>query len=171
MKIAVNDIRNGMFIYKDEQVMQVIEYEEINKSYRLKVMNYETHKNQELNILTTDLIETIVPEITKADLDSTEGDTYLFFDTEIFDFIKAHKNAITNPKWMIDSATCILHSYKGKVYRVDPDRYINVKVTKIEAGSKPIAVFENGTKIAVDSYVRVGEYIKIDTILEKYIDF
>ena len=63
MKITIKELRNGMTIYKDQQVMQVIEYRNMTDFYRLKVMNFTTHNRQELDIPVTETIETITPKI------------------------------------------------------------------------------------------------------------
>ena len=171
MKITIKELRNGMTIYKDQQVMQVIEYRNMTDFYRLKVMNFTTYNRQELDIPVTETIETITPKIINAELNDIDGDTYLFFDTDTYDFLEVHKNAINNPKWIFETVACTLYSYNGIVYRVDPVRFIKAKVKKIEPGFRPIAVLENGTKIEVNSSVFAGDIITIDTATDQYLPY
>ena len=171
MKITIKELRNGMTIYRNQQVMQVIEFRNMNEYYHLKVMNFTTHQREEIDIPTAETIETITPDFTNAELNDITGDTYLFFDTDNYDFIEVHKSAISKPKWMIETVSCVLYSYNRIVYRVEPSRFIKVKVNKIEPGFKPIAVLGNGTKIEVDSSVFVGDFITIDTATEQYLPY
>jgi hypothetical protein len=55
------------------------------------------------------------------------------------------------------------------VFFVEPARYVDIKVVKIEPGFNPIAVLENGVKIAVNSRVGVGDIVRVDTISKQMI--
>ena len=170
MKITANELRNGTLIYRNQQVMQILEFQQLNETVHLKVMNFTTHKKQEFDVEKKETFEKIVPQLSKAELTSIESNTYQFFDLDTYDMFEVDKNAASNPKWMIESSTCTLYSYNGEVYLVEPERYVQIKVVKIESGLMPTAVLENGVKVDVNFKVRAGDTIQVDTILERQAD-
>ena len=170
MKISINELRNGTLIYRNHQIMQVLEFKCMNETYHLKVMNFSTHQKQELDINAKETIEKITPDISKAELTSIEENTYQFFDLDTYNMFEVDKSVAGDSKWMIGSPTCTLYSYNGEVYHVETERYVKAEVIKIEAGLRPIATLENGVKVDVGRNVRAGDTILVDTITEKQFD-
>ena len=170
MKIGVKELRNGTMIYLNQQVMQVLEFQCMNEIYHLKVMNFSTHKKEEFDIQSKEMVEKIVPNVFKAELNCIEGNAYHFFDLDTYDLIEVDKSVISDTKWMIGSPTCTLYSYNGNIYNVETDRYIEAKVIKIESGFPKYAVLENGVKVQLTFGVCVGDIIKIDTFAEMQVD-
>ena len=164
MKITTDELRNGTLIYRNQQIMQILEFQALNETVHLKVMNFSTHKKQELDINAKETIEKITPDISKAELTSIEEDTYQFFDLDTYDMFEVDKSVAGDSMWMIEAQTCTLYSYHGEIYHVEAERYVRAKVVNIESGLMPIATLENGAKVNVDRYTRAGDTILVDTI-------
>ena len=169
MKITVKDLRNGTMIIRNQQVLQIIEFQNMNDVYRLHVMNYNKHEKQMVDIPVNEELETVVPEVFKAEFSYSEGDTYYFFNLDTYEQIAVEKDAVHKAEWMVETQSCTLRSYNGKVFFVEPARYVDIKVVKIEPGFNPIATLENGVKIEVNSRVSVGDIIRVDIISEQMI--
>ena len=170
MKITTNELRNGTLIYRNQQIMQILEFQTLNEIIHLKVLNFSTHKKQELDINAKETIEKITPDISKAELTSIEENTYQFFDLDTYNMFEVDKSVAGDSKWMMESQTCTLYSYHGEVYHVEAERYVRAKVVKIESGIMPSATLENGVKVTVRRDVRAGDTILIDTITERQCD-
>lgn len=170
MKITAKQLRNGMMIYRNQQIIQVIAFQSMNDMYHLNVMNHSIHEKQTVDISATEELEMIVADVFKAEFNFNEGDLYYFFNTDTYEEVAVDKKAIKDPKWMMGSQLCVLYTYNGKVFLVENARFVDMKVVKIEAGFNPIATLENGVKVDVNARVRVGDVIRVDTITERYVD-
>ena len=169
MKITTKELRNGTIIVRNAQVLQVISFQNMNDIYRLQVMNYSYHEKQIVDIPVNEELETVVPEVFKAEFSYSEGDTYYFFNLDTDEEIAVEKGAVYKSEWMVESQSCTLRAYNGNVFFVEPARYVDIKVVKIEPSFSPVAVLENGVKIAVNSRVGVGDIVRVDTISEQMI--
>ena len=169
MKITVKELRNGHIIVRNQQVLQVVEFQNLNDIYRLQVINYSLHEKQVLDIGANEELEMISLTACKAQFNYSEGDIYYFFNLDTYEEIEIEKGTIYNEKWLKEGHTCTLHSYNGKVIKVDLARFIDIRVIKIESGVPPIAILENGVKVKVGSQVGIGDIIRVDTITETYI--
>ena len=169
MRITTKELRNGTIIVRNGQVLQVISFQNMNDIYRLQVMNYSYHEKQIVDIPAMEELETVVPEVFKAEFSYSEGDINYFFNLDTYEELAVEKSAVHKAEWMVESQSCTLHAYNGNVFFVEPARYVDIKVVKIEPGFNPIAVLENGVKIAVNSHVGVGDIVRVDTISEQMI--
>jgi len=73
---------------------------------------------------------------------------------------------------------CKIHSYKGKVFAVEPPNFVDLKITFCEPGikgdtatnvTKP-ATLETGAEIKVPLFINEGETIRIDTRTGEYME-
>jgi elongation factor P len=73
---------------------------------------------------------------------------------------------------------CLIHSYKGKVFQVDPPTFVVLEVTDTDPGfagntatnaTKP-ATLETGAEVKVPLFIEIGEMIRIDTRDGSYLE-
>ena len=73
--------------------------------------------------------------------------------------------------------SCIVSSYKGSVFNVEPPMFVELEVTATDPGfagntatnaTKP-ATLETGAEIKVPLFIEQGETIKIDTRTGEYL--
>ena len=74
--------------------------------------------------------------------------------------------------------TCVVMSYKGKVFAVEPPNFVELTVTQTDPGfagntatnaTKPATV-ETGATVKVPLFINEGDKIKIDTRSGEYLE-
>ena len=76
-----------------------------------------------------------------------------------------------------ENMECVISSYKGKVFNVEPPFFVDLEVTQTDPGfagntatnaTKP-AVLETGAEIKVPLFIDEGEMIVVDTRTGEYL--
>ena len=73
---------------------------------------------------------------------------------------------------------CVISSYKGKVFQVEPPTFVELEVTDADPGfagntatnaTKP-ATLETGAEIKVPLFINPGDRIRVDTRVGEYLE-
>ena len=73
---------------------------------------------------------------------------------------------------------CVISSYKGKVFLVEPPTFVELEVTDTDPGfagntatnaTKP-ATLETGAEIKVPLFINPGDRIRVDTRVGEYLE-
>ena len=182
--ILAGDIRKGStFEYNGKGVYTVTEFQHVKPGkgaafVRATLKNVVT--GQVLSDITfnpTTKLETAQVETKKMTYSYTDGEFYYFMDPESFDMITLNLDQVEDAlKYIKENDTVTIKFLKGTAFSVEPENFVELKITECEPGVKgntatnamKNAVVETGATIQVPMFVEEGEIIRIDTRTGEY---
>ena len=181
--LSAGDFRNGKTFEMDGQVFQVVEFQHVKPGkgaafVRTKYRNVITGAVVERSFNPTDKFEEAVIERRNMQYLYADGDLYYFMDTETYEQEPINGSKLGDAlKFVKENDTCVIMSYKGKVFGVEAPNFADLVVTKTEPGfagntatnvTKPATV-ETGAVVRVPLFINEGEKIQIDTRTGEYL--
>ncbi|HIS66422.1 MAG TPA: elongation factor P, partial [Candidatus Scatomorpha merdipullorum] len=104
---------------------------------------------------------------------------YYFMDPESYELIPIDESLLGDSfKFVTENMPCVVMSYKGKVFAVEPPNFVELTVTQTDPGfagntatnaTKPATV-ETGATVKVPLFINEGDRIKIDTRSGEYLE-
>ena len=108
-----------------------------------------------------------------------DGTLYYFMDMETFDMLPINADLIEDKmKFVKENDECMILSFKGSVFDIEPPTFVELTVTETEPGfkgdtstgaTKPCTV-ETGAQIMVPLFIDNGDVIRIDTRTGEYME-
>ena len=181
--ITAGDFRNGVTFEMDGQVMQVVEFQHVKPGkgaafVRTKYKNVMTGAIREESFNPTAKFEQATVERKDAEYSYNDGDLYYFMDPETYDMVPLNRDVLGDAfRFVKENMECVISSYKGKVFLVEPPTFVELEVTDTDPGfagntatnaTKP-ATLETGAEIKVPLFINIGDKIQIDTRTGEYI--
>ena len=181
--VAAGDFRNGVTFEMDGQVWQIVEFQHVKPGkgaafVRTKIRNVIAGSVVEKTFSPTDKFPTAFIERKEMTYSYNDGDLYYFMDPESYELIPINASDLSdNFRFVKESMTCKILSYKGKVFGVEPPTFVELQVTQTDPGfkgdtatnaTKPATV-ETGAEIKVPLFIDEGEMIQIDTRTGEYL--
>ena len=180
--INVNDIKNGMTIYYEGNIYQVVEFQHVKPGkgsafVRTKLKNLRTNSTQEITFNAGIKIEKA--NITKKNLTYlyNTGDTYVFMDTTNYEQLEINKSMLEDYiKFLKEDLVVEVMSYEGEVIGISLPEKISYKVIETEqavkgnttSGAQKDAKLETGLTIKVPLFIEEGEEVIVTTSDGKY---
>ena len=182
--ITAGDFRNGRTFEFEGNVYQVVEFQHVKPGkgaafVRTKLKNVITGAVVEKTFRPTEKVEEAHIERKNMEYSYNDGDLYYFMDQETFDMLPIGKDQIGDAlKFVKENMICMILSYKGSVFGIEPPTFVELTVTETEPGfagntatgaTKP-ATLETGASIQVPLFVNEGDTIRIDTRTGEYME-
>ena len=182
--ITAGDFRNGRTFEFEGNVYQVVEFQHVKPGkgaafVRTKLKNVITGGVVEKTFRPTEKVEEAHIERKNMEYSYNDGDLYYFMDQETFDMLPIGKDQIGDSlKFVKENMVCMILSYKGNVFGIEPPTFVELVVAETEPGfagntatgaTKP-ATMETGAVIQVPLFVNEGETIRIDTRTGEYME-
>ena len=182
--ISASEFRNGVTFDMDGKVMQVIEFQHVKPGkgaafVRVKMKNVISGAVTETSFNPTAKFPTAYVERKKMEYSYNDGELYYFMDPETYELEPIDKNSLGDAfRFVKENDVCVVMSYKGNVFGVEPPRFVDLVVTHTEPGfagntatnvTKPATV-ETGAEIKVPLFINPGDKIKIDTRTGEYLE-
>jgi elongation factor P len=182
--ITAGDFRNGSLFEMDGQVMQVVEFQHVKPGkgaafVRTKMKNVKTGSVTETSFNPTAKFEEAVIERKTMEYSYNDGNLYYFMDPETYELIPIDESMLPeNFKFVKENMECVIMSYKGQVFNVEPPFFVVLEVTQTDPGfagntatnaTKP-ATLETGAEIKVPLFISEGERIRVDTRTGEYLE-
>ena len=181
--ITAGDFRNGVTYEEDGQVKQDVEFQHVKPGkgaafVRTKSKNVITGAVTETSYNPTAKFETATIDRMTAEYSYSDGDLYYFMNPETYELEPVDASVLSdNFKFVKENMECVISSYKGKVFSVEPPFFVDLEVTQTDPGfagntatnaTKP-AVLETGAEIKVPLFIETGEVIRVDTRTGEYL--
>ena len=181
--ISAGDIRNGITFEMDGKVMQVIEFQHVKPGkgaafVRVKMRNVITGGVTETSLNPSAKFPTAFIERKKMEYSYNDGSLYYFMDPETYELEPIDEKSLGDAfRFVKENDVCVVMSYKGNVFGVEPPRFVDLVVTATEPGFagntatnvlKPATV-ETGAEVKVPLFINEGEKIQIDTRTGEYL--
>ena len=182
--ITAGDFRNGVTFEMDGKVMQVVEFQHVKPGkgaafVRTKMKNVITGAVTETSFNPTDKFENATVERRTMEYSYADGNLYYFMDMETYELEPIDQSVLgDNFKFVKENMECTIHSYKGKVFNVEPPTFVDLQVTQTDPGvkgdtatnvTKP-ATLETGAEVKVPLFINEGDYVRIDTRVGEYLE-
>ena len=182
--ITAGDFRNGRTFEFEGNVYQVVEFQHVKPGkgaafVRTKLKNVITGAVVERTFRPTEKVEEAHIERKNMEYSYNDGDLYYFMDQETYDMLPIGKDQIGDAlKFVKENMMCMILSYKGNVFGIEPPTFVELQVTETEPGfagntatgaTKP-ATLETGASIQVPLFVNEGDTIRIDTRTGEYME-
>ncbi len=178
----INDIKNGMTIILDGNLCQIVEFQHVKPGkgsafVRMKTRNLRTGAIVENSYNTNIKIERARIDRMPMQFLYTNGDNYVFMNTETYDKIEVPESKLENEKKFLKEGLEIqLEYYEGELLGVNLPEKIEFEVTATEPAVKgnttnnamKDATIETGYTIKVPLFINQGEHIIISTSDGKY---
>ena len=182
--ISASDFRNGVTFEMDGKVMQIVEFQHVKPGkgaafVRTKIKNVITGAVVETSFNPTDKFENAVVERKEMEYSYNDGNLYYFMDMETFELEPIDGSLLGDSfKFVKENMHCMIYSYKGKVFNVEPPNFVELAITQTDPGfkgdtatnvTKPATV-ETGAEVKVPLFISEGEKIRIDTRTGEYLE-
>ncbi len=182
--ITAGDFRNGVTFEYEGKVMQVVEFQHVKPGkgaafVRTKMKNVMTGAVTETSFNPTDKFENATVERKEMEYSYNDGELYYFMDMETYELEPLDASLLgENFKFVKENMPCMVYSYKGKVFNVEPPTLVDLVVTDTDPGfagntatnvTKP-ATLETGAEVKVPLFINPGDKIRIDTRVGEYLE-
>ena len=182
--ITAGDFRNGKTFEMDGKIMQVVEFQHVKPGkgaafVRTKMKNVMTGAVTETSFNPTAKFEEATVERKSMEYSYADGNLYYFMDPESYELIPIDGSLLgDNFKFVKEYMVCVVMSYKGNVFAVEPPNFVELEVTQTDPGfagntatnaTKP-ATLETGAEVRVPLFIDEGEMIRVDTRTGEYME-
>jgi elongation factor P len=182
--ISASDFRNGVTFEMDGKVMQIVEFQHVKPGkgaafVRTKIRNVMNGAVVETSFNPTDKFENAVVERKEMEYSYNDGNLYYFMDLETFELEPIDGSLLGDSfKFVKENMHCVIYSYKGKVFNIEPPTFVELTITQTDPGfrgdtatnvTKPATV-ETGAEVRVPLFISEGEKIRIDTRTGEYLE-
>ena len=182
--VSAGDFRNGVTFEMDGQVYQIVEFQHVKPGkgaafVRAKIKNVIQGSVVERTFNPTEKFPTAFIERKDMVYSYNDSGLYYFMDQETFDMIPvAEADLSDNFKFVKENDICLILSYKGNVFGVEPPTFVTLEVTKTDPGFKgntatntlKPATLETGAEIRVPLFINEGDKIRVDTRTCEYME-
>ena len=144
--ITAGDFRNGVTFEMDGQVMQVVEFQHVKPGkgaafVRTKMKNVITGAVTETSFNPTAKFEEATIERMTMEYSYQDGNLYYFMNPETYELEPIDESILgDNFKFVMENMPCIISSYKGKPFNVEPPTFVVLTVTQTDPNSVTVFV-------------------------------
>ncbi len=182
--INVGELRKGVNIELDGQLLGVIDFEHIKMGRggavaRLKLRNLRTGAIFERTFPASEKFRRAYLERRKVQFSYNEDELYHFMDTETFeDFTLNRAQLGDGVNYLLENTVADVLTYEGEPISVELPTTMEMRVVQTDpgfkgdtatGGTKP-AIVETGLRVNVPLFVNEGELIRVDTRDGSYIE-
>jgi len=181
--VYASDFRPGITFEYEGKVMQVVEFQHVKPGkgaafVRTKMKNVITGAVTETSFSPDDKFEDAFVERREMEYSYEDSGLYYFMNMETYELEPIDSETLgDNFKFVKENMACMVYSYKGKVFNVEPPTMVDLVVTDTDPGfagntatnaTKP-ATLETGAVVKVPLFIEPGEKITIDTRKGEYV--
>jgi elongation factor P len=181
--ISVNDLRTGLTIEIDGEVLSVVEFLHVKPGkgaafVRTKLKNVKTGAVREVTFRAGEKVNRAHIETKQMQYLYTSGDEFTFMDTESYEQLVLTRDQLDEaPKWLMDNMVIGIQFFQGQPIGVDLPTFVEMEIVHTEpgfkgdtatGGTKP-ATLATGVIVQVPLFVDQGDKIRVDTRTGEYL--
>jgi elongation factor P len=175
--IGVQDLRAGTIFEEDGNLLQVLTYEHIkmgrgSANIKVKVKNLRTGSTTDKSFINTAKVSDV--QVFKKDLQYLykDSDSAFFMNPQTYDQISVPLNIVGSDAYYLKDGESYNLSFLGEeALSINLPPKMVFKVIETADGAKgnsvsnvfKEALLENGIRVKVPQFIKVGEKVKIDT--------
>ena len=180
----MSELRTGMAIRYQGEIYIVLSFQHIHMgrggaSTRTKLRNARTGQVKETSIRDSDGVEEVRLERRAAHYSYNTGDHYHFLDSETYEETVFDRDHIADQlDYLKEGMEVVLLDAEGEVIAMELPKFVELEIVETDpglkgdtasGGTKP-AKLETGKVIQVPLFLQIGEVIRVDTRVDKYIE-
>ncbi len=179
------DFRKGLKIEYENNAYTIVEFQHVNPGkgsafVRTKLKNLETGKVLDVTFK-AGVDKVGIPDLKFVEMQYlyNDGENYNFMDNGSFDQVTLTADEVGDAKfYIIENSVVRVTYYKGKPVALELENFVLLKVIETQpnikgdtsgGGGKP-ATMETGLTVTVPFHINVGDVLKIDTRVDKYVE-
>jgi elongation factor P len=181
--ISTGDVRKGVIIELDGQLMKVLDWSHIKMArgsaqVRMKLQNMRRGDIIERTFQAGTRWPRARVEQRKAQYLYTDGDAYHFMDSETYDQFTIRGASLgDDARYLKENSEVFVSMYDGEVLGVDLPVTVDLTVTRTEpgfagdtaTGARKPATLETGLVVQVPLFVNEGDMLRVDTRTGEYV--
>ena len=181
--ISTGDVKKGVIIELDGQLMKVLDWSHIKMArgsaqVRMKLQNVRRGDIVERTFQAGTRWPRARVEQRRAQYLYSDGGTYHFMDTETYEQSAVGTALIgDDAKFLLENTEVMLSTHEGEVLGIELPVTVDLRVTQTEpgfagdtaTGAKKAATLETGHVVQVPLFVTEGDVLRIDTRNGEYV--
>jgi elongation factor P len=183
MALSTNDLKNGMVLNLEGDLMQVVEFQHVKPGkgpafVRTTMRNLRTGANVAKTFSAGLKVEQAIVDRRNYQFLYREGSDYIFMDLDTYDQINLTQIQVGDAsKYLKESDSATIHMYGLEPLLVELPASVELEITETEpglqgdrvSGARKPATLETGLVVQVPIFVNLGDVIKVDTRNGEYI--
>jgi elongation factor P len=182
--ISTTDFRKGLKVKVEGEIYYIVDFQhgrtaQRRAQVRTKLKNIRTGAVLERTFSAGETFEEPDFEEKTMQFLYSSGDEYNFMDSKTYDQISMTEEQLGEYKWYLkENSEYKVMFFEGKPVNVDIPASVVLQITSTEPGIKgdsvtnitKSATLETGLEVKVPLFINQGEYIRIDTRTNEYIE-
>ena len=181
--ITTNDLKNGMTLELDRDLVQVVEFQHVKPGkghafVRTTLRNVRTGAVVDRTFRAGEKVERAMIDKRSMQFLYRDGADYVFMDNETYDQRNLAPGALGDAaRYLIEQATALILLFGEEVIGVELPAAVELAITETEpgvqgdrvSGARKPATLETGLVVQVPLFIESGERVKIDTRSGEYL--
>jgi elongation factor P len=181
--VTTNDLKNGMTLNLDGNLMSVVEFQHVKPGkggafVRTKLKNVRTGRVLDRTFRADEPVDVAILDKRQMQFLYRDDTGFHFMDTETYDQVVVDADAVGDAaSYLLEGSTPYVTMYEGTAIGLELPASVELQVTGTEPGvkgdrvsgaTKP-ATLETGASVQVPLFVEVGDRVKVDTRTGQYL--
>ena len=178
------DVRNGTTFEMDGSAYKVVEFQHVKPGkgaafVRTKIRNVITGSIIDKSYNPSEKFENAFVDRRDMEYSYNDSGLYYFMDKETYEMVPvAEAELPENFKFVKENTDVKVLSYKGKVFGLEPQNFVELEIIRTDPGFKgntatntlKPAILETGAEIRVPLFIEEGEKVRVDTRTGEYME-
>ena len=181
--ITTNDLKNGMTLELDRDLVQVVEFQHVKPGkghafVRTTLRNVRTGAVVDRTFRAGEKVERAMIDKRSMQFLYRDGADYVFMDDETYDQRNLAPAALgAAARYLVEQATALILLFGEEVIGVELPPAVELVITETEpgvqgdrvSGARKPATLETGLVVQVPLFIESGERVKVDTRSGEYL--
>ena len=181
--ITTNDLKNGMALELDHDLVQVVEFQHVKPGkghafVRTTLRNLRTGALVDRTFRAGEKVERAMIDKRSMQFLYRDGSEYVFMDDETYDQMQVAPTTLGDAaNYMVEQSTAMILLFGEEVVGVELPASVELSITETEpgvqgdrvSGARKSATLETGLVVQVPLFIENGERVKVDTRSGEYL--
>jgi elongation factor P len=181
--ITTNDIKNGMTLEIDSDLMQIVDFQHVKPGkghafVRTTLKNVRTGAVVDRTFRAGERVERAVIDNREMQFLYRDGEDYVFMDSTSYDQLHVSPQTLGDAaNYLVENANAVLRMYGDEVVGTELPAAVELNIAETEpgvqgdrvSGARKPATLETGLVVQVPLFVNPGDRIKVDTRTGEYL--
>ncbi|MBH80661.1 MAG: elongation factor P [Gammaproteobacteria bacterium] len=181
--ITTNDLKNGMTLELDQDLVQVVEFQHVKPGkghafVRTTLRNVRTGAVVDRTFRAGEKVERAMIDKRSMQFLYRDGSEYVFMDDETYDQMQVAPTTLGDAaNYVVEQSTAMILLFGDEVVGVELPASVELLITETEpgvqgdrvSGARKPATLETGLVVQVPLFIENGERVKVDTRSGEYL--
>ena len=181
--ITTNDLKNGMALELDHDLVQVVEFQHVKPGkghafVRTTLRNLRTGALVDRTFRAGEKVERAMIDKRSMQFLYRDGSEYVFMDDETYDQMQVAPTTLGDAaNYMVEQSTAMILLFGEEVVGVELPASVELSITETEpgvqgdrvSGARKSATLETGLVVQGPLFIENGERVKVDTRSGEYL--